>query len=108
VQLQIFLPANEHPSSYEDVSEAAKLSVNIFPTIVYADYESAVHNAETTVLPRCEFKACRFHLGQCWWRKMQSLGLKKQYSRKESEVSLFLKKVFGLSLLPSAEVCDYK
>ena len=34
------------------------------------------------------------------------MGLSKQYGKKDSEVSQFLKKIFGLSLLPPAEVCD--
>jgi len=34
------------------------------------------------------------------------LGLNKQYGKKDSEVIQFLKKIFGLSLLPQAEVCD--
>jgi len=67
VQLAFFLLANKHPTSYEDifrhtVSEAAKLGVNVFPTIVYADFETAIHNAVTTVWPGCEVKACRLRL----------------------------------------------
>jgi len=38
--------------------------------------------------------------------KIQYLGLSKQYGKKDSEVSQFLKKIFGQSLLPSTEVCD--
>jgi len=81
--LFFFLPANKHPTSYEDVfrhtvSEAAKLVVNVFPAVVYADFETAIHNAVTTVWPGLETKACRFHLGQSSWRKIQSLGLSKQ------------------------------
>jgi hypothetical protein len=103
VQLAFFLPANKPPTSYEDVfrhtiSEVAKLGVNVFPTIVYADFEAAIHNAVTTVWPGLKFKACRFHLGQSWWRKMQSLGLSKQFGKKDCEVSQFLKNIFGLSL----------
>jgi hypothetical protein len=60
----------------------------------------------TTVWPGCEGKAFRFHFGQRWWRKIQSLGLNKQYGKKDSEVTQFLKKMFELSLLPPAEVCD--
>ena len=56
--------------------------------------------------PGLEVKACRFHLGQSWWWKMQSLALSNLYGKKDSEVSQFLKKPFGLSLLPPAEVCD--
>jgi hypothetical protein len=37
---------------------------------------------------------------------MQSLILSKQYRKKESEASQFLKKIFGMSLLPPVEVCD--
>jgi hypothetical protein len=112
VQLTFFLPANKHPTSYEDafrrtVSEAAKLGVKVFPTIVYADLETAIHNAVTTVWPGLEVKVCRFHLGHSWWQKMQSLGFIKQYGKKDSEVSQFLKKIFGLSRLPPAEVCDF-
>jgi len=87
-----FLPANKHPTSYEDVfrptvSQAAKRGVNVFPVIVYADFETAIHNAVTTVWPGLEVKACRLRLGQGWWRKIQSLGLSKQYGKKDSEVS---------------------
>jgi hypothetical protein len=80
--------------------------VNVLPTIVYVDLETAIHNAVTTVWPGLKVKACRLHLGQSWWRKTQSSGLRKQYGKKDSEVSRFLKKIFGLSLLPQTEVCD--
>ena len=56
--------------------------------------------------PDCEVKACHFHLGQCWRRKIQSLGFSKQYGKKDCQVSQFLKKIFGLSFLPPAEFSD--
>jgi hypothetical protein len=69
VPLAFFLLANKHQMSYEDlvrhtVSEAATLGVNVFPTIVYADFETAFHNTVTTVWQSCEVKACHFNLGQ--------------------------------------------
>jgi len=69
-----FLPANKHPTSCGDVfkhriSEAAKLGVNVFPTIVYADFETAIHNAVTTMWPIREVKTCCFRLGQSWCGK---------------------------------------
>jgi len=70
--------------------------VNVFPTIVFADFEAAIHNAVTTVWPGLEVKVCRFHLGRNWWRKMQSLGLCKQYGKKDSEVGQFLKSATAL------------
>jgi hypothetical protein len=81
--------------------------VNVLPKIVYADFEPANHNAVTTVWPGLGVKACRSHLGQSWWRKIQSSGLRKQYGKKDSEVSGVLKKIFWLSILPPAEVCDW-
>jgi hypothetical protein len=35
---------------------AAKLGVNSLPTTVYADFETAIHNAATTVWPGLEVK----------------------------------------------------
>ena len=62
-----FLLASKLRKSCEDVfrhtkSEAPKRFVNIFPAVVCADFETAIHNAVTVVLPGCEVKACRFHL----------------------------------------------
>jgi len=37
---------------------------------------------------------------------MQYLGLSKHNGKIDSEVRQFLKKIFGLSLLPAAEVCE--
>ena len=65
--------------------------MNVFPAIVCADFEIAIHNAVTIMWPGLEVKACRFHLGKSKRRKLQSLGLSKQYG-KNSEVSQFLKK----------------
>ena len=101
MQLAFIFPANKHPTSYEDVfrhtvSEAAKLGVNVFPTIVYADFETAIYNGVTTAWPGLEIKACRFHVRQSWCRKMQSLGLSKQ--ERKTEVSQFLKSANALLL----------
>jgi hypothetical protein len=61
VPLAFFLLANKHQTSYENVfrhtvSEAAKLGVNVFPTIVYADFETAIHNAVTICGPAVKLK----------------------------------------------------
>ena len=50
----------------------------------------------TTVWSGLEVKACRLHLGQSWWRKMQSSELSKQHGKKDSEVSQFLKPATAL------------
>jgi hypothetical protein len=83
VPFAVFSLTNKHQTSYEEVfrhtvSEAAKLVVNVFPTIV-SDFETVISNAVTTVWPGFEVKKCRFQLGQSWWRKIQSFGLGKHY-----------------------------
>jgi len=111
VPLAFFLLANKHQTSYGDVfrhtvSEAAKLGGNVFPTIVYAGLESTIHKAVTTVWSGLEVEACRFHLGQSWWRKIQYIELSKQYRKEDFEESQYMTKIFGLLLLPPAEICD--
>jgi hypothetical protein len=54
VQLAFLLPANKHPTSYEDVfshtvSEAAKLGVNVFPAVVYADFSRHSQHGDSNV-----------------------------------------------------------
>ena len=61
VPLAFFLLVSEHQTSYENVfrhtvSEAAKLDVYVFPTNVYADFETAIHNKMTALWPGCEAK----------------------------------------------------
>jgi hypothetical protein len=61
VPLAFLLLASKHQTSYDDVfrhtiSKATKLGVNVFTTIVYADFETAIHNAVTTVWPGLKLK----------------------------------------------------
>ncbi|KAL4143849.1 hypothetical protein QTP88_006111 [Uroleucon formosanum] len=65
----------------------------------------AIHTAIKDVWPTTNLKACRFHLGQAWFRKMQSLGLAKPYM-KPGEMSEYLKLFFGLPFLRPDEVDD--
>jgi hypothetical protein len=56
--LLYFLLANKRQISYEDVFrhtvlESAKLGLNVCPTVVYADFETAFPNTVTTVWPGC-------------------------------------------------------
>jgi hypothetical protein len=83
-----FLLANKHQTFYEDifrhtVSETAKLGVNVFPPNVYAEFETSIHNAVTMLRPGCEVKACRFHLGQSWWRGKKTIFVTQQAVWKE-------------------------
>jgi len=45
-------------------------------------------------------------LGQSWWRKIQQLGLSKEFENNDSEIGQTLKLFFGLSLSSLEEVND--
>jgi hypothetical protein len=56
--------------------------------------------------PNCKSMASRFHLGQSWFKKIQSdKNLLKNYNSK-SELGVWLKQLFALGLLPSEDVED--
>lgn len=79
------------------------LHLSLAPSEVFIDFESAIHGAVKQVWPQCVIRGCRFHLSQCWWRKIQKLGLTTVY-RESSEESRYLKMFFGLPFLPPEEV----
>jgi len=68
------------------------------------DFEKSAHNAVRHFFPNCKIMACRFHLGQSWFRKIQSdSNLLKNYNSK-SELGVWLKQFFALGFLPSEDV----
>ena len=76
------------------------------PAVMHIDFERALHNGITSCFPDTQIDCCRFHLGQNWWRKIQSLGLSKVYMDKSSEEGKWLSKFYGLSFLPPEYVED--
>lgn len=58
-------------------------------TLLLLDFELGPHIAAKEVYPLIIIKACRFHLGQAWYRD------------KNSQSGLWLKLFFGLPYLPS-------
>jgi hypothetical protein len=75
------------------------------PLRVVADFEVAIHNAVTMVWKDVEITGCRFHLLQAWFRKVQTLGLSKDY-RQGTEVGKWIQYSFGLPFLAPDEVTD--
>lgn len=84
-------------------SECIKNNINFLPKMLFADFEKAIHSAVLFVWPSVELKGCRFHLGQSWWRKIQTLGLSNEY-KLNSEISNYLKVFFGLPFLKPEDV----
>lgn len=74
------------------------------PKIIFSDFEIAIHNAARFVFPNVRIKGCRFHLMQAWYRYIGSCGLIREYKFADSEISKWLKYIFGLPFLPPLEV----
>ena len=75
------------------------------PDNIHIDFESAIMNVITAILPNARIKCCRFHFGQSLWRKIQSLGLSREY-KTGTDVGKWLGLFFGLPFLPPSEVGD--
>jgi hypothetical protein len=52
------------------------------------------------------YVGCKFHVAQCWFKKIQTLGLVNEYRNKNSEIGKFLRLFFGLHYLKSSDVSD--
>lgn len=79
---------------------------NFYPKQVVADFEQGIHGAVYSMWKNVTIIGCKFHLGQAWWRKIQSLGLSTEYKDTTSEIGKWLTYIFGLPLLDPEEVSD--
>lgn len=83
------------------------LAVNeLSPVIFMPARPTSIHVAVKRVWPGTSIAGCRFHLGQCWFRHIKTLGLQKMCSSKSVEGS-FLRALFGLPFLRPADVEVY-
>ena len=57
------------------MDESSKLGYTLKFDIITVDFERAMHKAIKEITPLSKIRGCRFHLGQSWFRKIQSLGL---------------------------------
>ena len=67
------------------------------------DFEIAVHGAVSEGFPDCTISGCFFHLSQAVLRKVQSLGLKKQYES-DKELNVLVRCLPALSFVPKEDV----
>ncbi|CAC5397190.1 unnamed protein product [Mytilus coruscus] len=65
-----------------------------------------MHNAVRVIFPNADISCYRFHLGQSWWRRIQTIGLSTEYRERSSEVGKWLSQFFGLAFLSPEEIED--
>ena len=56
-----------------------KFNLSLEIETIHLDFEERMHTVVRKMFPEVVIKSCRFHLGQAWWRKIQSLGIAKEY-----------------------------
>lgn len=111
IPLVFFLLSNKSTKAYISLFEILIEQCKIFnfdlnPEIIVADVEVAIQNAVKCVFPKSSIRLCRFHVTQAWWRKIQELGLTKDYKDSKSDIGKWQHWVFGLPYLLANEVSD--
>jgi hypothetical protein len=76
------------------------------PCIVHVHFEVAMLKCFKQMFPTTEIQCCRFHLGQSWWRKVQKLGLSKEYKEKDCDIGKWLASFIGLPFLDASDIED--
>lgn len=115
IPLVFFLLKNKNTLSYKLALQYLKeiyLSTtghDFLPKTITSDFELAIHKAIREIFPKTQIKGCLFHLGQSWYRKIQTLGLSTEYQLKdnlETDITKYLTYIFGLPFLKAEDVGD--
>ena len=79
------------------------LNIPLVPEFIVTDYDSGVILAVRTVFFGSEQVGCWFHYSQCIYRKIQDIGLSREYSSNEI-IQTVSRKLFSLPFLPPNEI----
>lgn len=98
------LVTNKRQGTYEEIFKAIlDIEPAINPKQVMVDFERAAINAIGKTFPESEARGCFFHLGQCVWRHIQSLGMQTIYSN-DSNFAWRVKHILALAFVPATNV----
>jgi len=86
------LLSNKDQLTYEfvfrrSIDQCNSVNLMLSPRTVITDFEKAAMNAVSTIFQNAQRRGCRFHFGQPWWRRIQSLGMSEDYKDKNSAIS---------------------
>lgn len=88
---------------YDDFFKVVMDEGDFNPETILTDFEAATIKSVKGLFPRALHKGCLFHYGQCVWRKIQDLGLKKKYQEDES-FHASVKKLIALAFVPLSDI----
>ena len=80
-----------------------QIQPGLSPTTCIADFEVGLQNALVAAYPNIQIQGCFFHFGQSIWRRVQQVGLSRDYISNE-EVRLLVKSLVSLAFLPEEEI----
>ena len=104
VPLVYCLMRNKTKEKYEELFAALKnLNAMLDPHGVTIDFEIAAMEALKSSFPNANIKGCFFHFAQANWRKIQSVGLAREYQQ-DTEVRNILKSFVALALVPEEDI----
>jgi hypothetical protein len=75
------------------------------PKNVTVDFEAAAISALRVVFPSAKVNGCHFHIKKCLWRKVQELGLTREY-RENEEIRMQIRMCAALAFLRPEDVID--
>ena len=104
VPLVYCLMRNKTKEKYEELFAALKnLKAMLDPHEVTIDFEIASFEALKSSFPNANIKGCFFHFAQAIRRKIQSVGLAKEYQQ-DTDVRNILKSFVALALTPEEDL----
>lgn len=75
----------------------------IKPSHIMLDFEKGAVNVASKYFPQAKIHCCFFHLGQCFWRHIQSLGLQEIYNE-NATFAWNLRHLLALAFVPETNV----
>ena len=92
---------------YTRLLQALKdLEPRLAPKTLMSDFEQAAIRAFEQEFLNVSITGCFFHLGQCFWRKIQQLGFSGQYAEEDGIFASWARCLPALAFLPVDEVVD--
>ena len=91
------------------VHSCSQVGVDLNIAVLHLNIEISIHETvgSGSIWPNVIIKACRIHLEQTWYRKIQNHVLSKEYKDPESDIGKWFNTFFGLRYLDTSEVADY-
>lgn len=83
------------------------LAPNLQPRSIMTDFEMASKNAFRSAFPDTAQSGCLFHLGQCFWRKIQQLPEVSKNYIDNPDYALKVKCLTALAFVPPSAVKEY-